>query len=75
MEDHLARLKIFYEVISNHGLTLSIKESILSMPKIEFLGATIYNGTMETQPCLHKVQAYPDELINLKQVQSFRSAH
>lgn len=72
IQSHLQHLDIFADLCIKKGLALSEKKSNLLQNQIEFLGMKIDGNGIELQShILEKITAFPDKLIDKKQVQSF----
>lgn len=70
--EHLSHLHTVFKIIENEGLVISRKKMHLFKTYIEFLGVELGNGKIKLQ--LHiarKILEYPDDLKDLKQLQSF----
>lgn len=72
ISSHIQHLEIFINLCIKHGLALSEKKTNLLKEQIEFLGMKIDGKGIELQShILEKINAFPDKLIDKKQVQSF----
>jgi len=72
VNSHLKHLDTFADLCIKHGLALSKKKTSLIKENIEFLGMKIDGKGIELQShILEKISAFPNKLIDKKQVQSF----
>jgi len=72
-EQHLKDVEIVLNRISEKGIVISKKKSQLAKKEIEYLGLIFKeNGTLDLSPHVQeKIQAFPDELKDRKQIQRF----
>lgn len=72
MDEHLKHLEIFADVYYKEGLALSEKKAVLATRKIEFLGIEVdETGIILQEHIVEKVQKFPEDLKEKKQLQSF----
>ena len=72
MEEHVKHLEIFADVCYKEGLVLSEKKAVIASRKMEFLGIEIdVTGIILQNHIVQKVQGFPEDLKEKKQLQSF----
>lgn len=72
IKSHIAHFRVVYDHLFRHGLVLSKSKLCWAKTRIKYLGLILSQGAVELQEhVLKKLSEFPDEILDIKQLQRF----